>query len=73
MPTVKIIAVLAVMVLLTKKRLPLGHILFISAGLLGLVLGMSPQNLIGQVYSSFISKANYTILLALFLINIMEA
>lgn len=72
MELLKDLLVLALMTFMVKRNLQVGHVLFFSAVLFGLLHQVSPAALLINVYQSFTSASTLTVLAALFLISFLE-
>lgn len=72
MEMLKNIFILALLIILVRKRIQLGHAFLLSACLFGILHQLSFIEMGKIAYSSFLSPSTLTILGSLFLINIME-
>ncbi len=72
MEALKDLAVLAFLAYIAKKNLQIGHVLFLSALLFGLLHDVSPLNLGINIYTSLTSTSTLTLFGALFLISLLE-
>lgn len=69
---IKIAAVLALLVYMTRKQYQLGHVLFISALFFGILHNLSPWKLGSLIFTSLSSPSALIIFAALYIINLME-
>jgi len=68
----KDLLILALLIILLRKGIQLGHVLFAAALLFGLLHGLNPGELIILIYQSLSSPANLIIYAALILISLLE-
>lgn len=68
----KDVAVLILLIVLLRKRVSIGHALFVCALLFGILHRLPLTDISGQLYRSLISPSTLTLLGALYLITLLE-
>lgn len=68
----KDLLILALLIILLRKGVQLGHVLFATGLFFGLLHGLTPVQLIVLIYQSLISPANLILYTALILISMLE-
>ncbi len=72
METVKDLFILALLVIMFKKRVQIGHVFMVCAILFGLLHSLSPLNLLKIMGQTLIDPSTVVILVALYLITLLE-